>query len=130
MLRTLLTSNEVTLSDFNKIAETDSIPYKLDLILKTNLEATYPILMNDRGMEKAGIPQGCYILFDPNIQPKNGDIVYVCYNEEHLIRFYNKHGSTITLYGSTADIETIRWDGDGELIILGVVTWSLKCHTL
>jgi len=129
MLRTLLTSEKVIASDFYKVAETDSTPLKLDLILRRNLESDCLVRMNDRGMEKAGIPQGCYILFDSAILPQNDDIVYVAYNDQPLIRFYHKHGSVITLYGSTADIETIRWDGEGELTMLGVVAWSLKCHT-
>lgn len=77
-------------------------------------------------MEAAGIPDGSYMLFDRGIDPKNGDIVYVWYKDEKLIRFFAKHGPSVTLYSATPGYPSIVVDSD--LTFIGVITWSMKCH--
>ncbi|MDB5119746.1 MAG: peptidase [Sphingobacteriales bacterium] len=94
------------------------------------LETTFTVRMRGKAMEQAGIPEGSYVIFDSTTDPKNGNIVCVYYNDEYFIRFYAKHGSMITLYGCTADIETIRYNEEEEGKFMGVVTWSLKLHNL
>jgi len=129
MRKTLVTPKEFIQSGFTSPADEYAVPdLNLDQFLKRDPEATYPARMDGTAMEKAGIPSGSYLLFDRGIDPKNGDIVYVWFNEEKLIRFYEKHGSAITLYGSSPDVETIRVEGENELTLIGVITWSLKCH--
>ena len=127
MRKTLVHPKEFTQSGFTSPAEEYAVPdLNLEQFLKRDPEATYPARMQGKAMEKAGIPDGSYLLFDRGIEPKNGDIVYVWYLDEKLIRFYNKQASKVTLYAATPGYDSIAVDA--ELKLIGVITWSMKCH--
>jgi SOS-response transcriptional repressor LexA len=128
MRKTLITPKEFTQSGFTSPAEEYAVPdLKLDAFMIRNPEATYPARMDGDFLLEAGIPHGSYLLFDRGIDPKNGDIVYVWYKGQKLIRFYEKHGKQITLRAATNEFPTIQVDS--ELKLIGVITWSMKCQT-
>ena len=127
MRKTLVISKEFIQSGFPSPADEYAVPdLNLDHHLKRDPEATYPARMQGKAMEKAGIPDQSYLLFDRGIVPKNGDIVYVWYKNDKLIRFYEKHGQQITLYAATPGHPPIPVADD--LTLIGVITWSMKCH--
>ncbi|MCO5948071.1 LexA family protein [Mucilaginibacter flavidus] len=126
MRRTLVDPKEFIQSGFTSPAEEYAVPdLRLDHLMIRDPEATYPARMQGKAMEKAGIAEGSYLLFDRGIDPKNGDIVYVWYDNEKLIRFYEKHGQKITLYAATPGYPSIQVES--ELKFIGVVTWANKC---
>lgn len=127
MRKTLVSPKEFIQSGFTSPADEYAVPdLNLDHKLKRDPEATYPARMGGDAMEKAGIPDNSYLLFDRGVMPKNGDIVYVWYRQEKLIRFYRKVKHRITLYAATPGYPEIIIED--ELILIGVITWSLKCH--
>ena len=127
MRKTLAHPKEFTQSGFTSPAEEYAVPdLNLDQFMKRDPEATYPARMKGNAMELAGILDGSYLLFDRGIDPKNGDIVYVWYKDEKLIRFYEKRAGKVKLFGASADCKPIIVDS--ELILIGVITWSVKCH--
>ncbi len=127
MRKTLVSPKEFIQSGFTSPADEYAVPdLNLDQKLKRDPEATYPARMGGTAMEKAGIPDNSYLLFDRGVTPKNGDIVYVWYRQEKLIRFYKKVGQQVILYA--ADVKVPEIIVEDELILIGVITWSLKCH--
>jgi DNA polymerase V len=127
MRKTLVSPKEFIQSGFTSPADEYAVPdLNLDQKLKRDPEATYPARMGGNAMEKAGIPDNSYLLFDRGVTPKNGDIVYVWYRQDKLIRFYKKVGQKVILYAADTKVPDIIVED--ELILIGVITWSLKCH--
>ena len=128
MRKTLVTSKEYTQSGFTSPADEYAVPdLNLDNLLKRDPEATYPARMKGDALVEVGILDGSYLLFDRGIVPKNGYLVYVWYKEQKLIRFYKKENDRIILYTQSAKHPPIHVTGD--LTLIGVITWSMKCHT-
>jgi DNA polymerase V len=127
MRKTLVSPKEFIQSGFTSPADEYTVPdLNLDQHLKRDPEATYPARMNGEAMKDIGILHGSYLLYDRGIEPKNGSIVYVWYQQEKLIRFYEKKNGRVRLYAANAEHPDIVVTDHLELI--GVITWSLKCH--
>lgn len=130
MRKTLVDPKEFTQSGFTSPGEEDAIPAEnLDKNLKRDPEATYPARMGGKAMEKAGIPDGAYLLFDRGIIPKKGQVVYAWHDGEKVIRFYEKlKDGRIKLYPASDDYPTYYVDSEFiDSSFIGVVTWSMKC---
>lgn len=126
MRKTLVTPKEFIQSGFTSPADEYAVPdLNLDQHLKRDPDATYPARMGGKAMEKAGIPDGAYLLFDRGVDAKNGDVVYVWYKNEKYIRFYEKKNGRIRLYTNDDDYPPIYVDT--ELKLIGVITWSMNC---
>lgn len=91
-------------------------------LLNSNPDA---VLMRGNSMSKAGIPDGSYILIDKALQPRNGDIVWCCYEGEWMVRFYERHNGQVTLYAAQPGMQSVRVVE--PLTIIGVVVWAVKC---
>ena len=83
------------------------------------------VVMRGHSMAKAGIPDGSYVLIDKDLQPHNGDIIWCCYEGEWMVRFYERHGTQVTLYAAQPGMQAIRVVE--PLTLAGVVIWAVKC---
>lgn len=73
-------------------------------------------------------PEGCFVLVDPNLQPRNGQAVAVQIDsDEVVLRTYSKGASTLMLTADSYDgeYEDLIFTGNSlqEVKLLGLIVW-------
>lgn len=105
---------------------------RLDLnsLLIHQPDATFFMRVRGTSMINAGINDGDYVVVDRSLNAKNGSIVVAIVDGEFTIKTLSISQGLIQLSAENPAFPTIRFNPDQELVIWGVVTWTLKNHRL
>lgn len=95
-----------------------------------NPPATFFVQAESSSMEGegVGIHQGDILVIDRSITAKHGDIAMVLWDGGYMIKKLAISGSTVRLISASPDHPPILVPPETELVVWGVVTWSLTRH--
>lgn len=91
-----------------------------------NKPATYFMRVNGNSMTDAGIAGGDIVIVDRSVKPVNGKIVIAIVDGEMLIRRLEKTMNRLRLIPETPKLSPIEVSEFSELVIWGVVTYTIK----
>lgn len=89
--------------------------------------ATFPVKVTGKSMEPA-IHEGCYVVVDRSLEPKNQDIIVAVYKEEFTIRRFVKNSEGIFLVPENSNFPTVEVIMGEGFEVWGVVTFSIQQH--
>ena len=99
-------------------------PYKF---LVRNPVATFFVRVQGSSMQNTGIGNGDLLVVDRSITPKNGDIVVCSVNNLFTVKRLNLlSGGGVRLQAANPQFAPIVLQGIDELIVFGVVTFSIR----
>lgn len=99
-------------------------PYKL---LVRNPIATFFVRVQGNSMMNTGIGNGDLLVVDRSIHPKSGDIVVCSVNNLFTVKRLNLlSGGGVRLQAANPKFDPIVLQGMDELIVFGVVTFSIR----
>lgn len=103
---------------------------RLDLnkLLISQPEATYFMRVRGESMRDAGIDDGDYIVIDRSIEAKHGHIVLAVVDGEFTVKRLFKRAGHVKLQAENSSYADIALKDGQELIIWGVVAWTVKNH--
>ena len=111
------------------------IEQELDLIehIIDDPASTYYLWADGRSMVKGGIGSGDLLVVNIALSPRHRDIVVACIDGENTVKRFCQVGDQVYLAPEPLDEEAsdyrpIFFEEGSELLILGVVTHSLKAH--
>lgn len=109
----------------------DHAEQRLDLstLLIQQPDATFFMRVRGTSMRDAGIDDGDLVVIDRSVSAKHGQIVVAVVDGEFTIKRLNKKGRQIRLDAANPTFPNIELKDGQELVIWGVVTWTLKKHT-
>ncbi len=132
-LAPLVITDQMALPLFLHSAETESDPdvansHSLDLgaQLIRRPRATAYTYANDDTMQAFGVNTGDLLIIDRSIKPQDGDLVIARLEQELLCRSLDMRNSC--LHTGTDTLAPIRLNEHIEVIIEGVVTFSIRQH--
>lgn len=108
----------------------DHAQQRLDLntLLIHQPDATFFMRVRGQSMRDAGIEDGDFVVIDRSVQPKHGHVIVAVVDGEFTIkRLYSKKGA-VRLVAANPTFPDIDFKDGQELIVWGVVTWTLKQH--
>ena len=110
----------------------DHTQKRIDLndVLIHQPNATFFMRVRGESMRDAGINDGDYVIVDRSLEPRHGDIVLAVVDTEFTIKTLFKKGSSVRLIAANPTFPDIALREGQELVIWGVVTWTLKQHRL
>jgi DNA polymerase V len=79
-------------------------------------------------MREAGIDDGDYAVVDRSITPAHGQIVVAVVDGEYTIKRLYRRGHRVRLDAANPTFPNIELRDGQELVVWGVVTWTIKCH--
>ena len=91
-----------------------------------NKPATYFMRVSGNSMINACIHDGDIVIVDRSIKPQNGKIVIAVIDGEMLIRRYEKTANRLRLIPETPKLSPIEVTEFSNLVIWGVVTYTIK----
>ncbi|MBK8611256.1 MAG: translesion error-prone DNA polymerase V autoproteolytic subunit [Chitinophagaceae bacterium] len=91
-----------------------------------NKPATYFMRVSGNSMINASIHDGDIVIVDRSIKPVNGKIVIAVVDGEMLIRRLEKTMNRVRLIPETPKLSPIEVNEFSDLVIWGVVTYSIK----
>jgi DNA polymerase V len=105
----------------------DHTQKRIDLTeqLIINQDATFHFRVSGESMRGAGIYDGDVILVDRSVEPTHGLIVV---DGEFTVKRLYKRGKTIRLMSENEAFPPIELCDEQELVIWGVVTFSIRPH--
>lgn len=77
-------------------------------------------------MRDAGISDGDYVIVDRSLDPRHGDIVMAVVDGEFTVKTLFKKRDMVRLAAANPAFPDIELRDGQELVIWGVVTWTLK----
>lgn len=89
-------------------------------------DATFFMRVRGPSMRDAGIDDGDYVVVDRSITPKHGHIVVAVVDGEFTIKRLLRRGGRVRLQAANPTFSDIELHDGQELIVWGVVTWTLK----
>lgn len=110
----------------------DHAQERLDLnhLLIHQADATFFMRVRGSSMRDAGIDDGDYVVIDRSLTPTHGAIVVAIVDGEFTIkRLYQRKG-VVRLQAANPTFPSIDLKDGQELVVWGVVTWTLRQHTL
>lgn len=106
----------------------DHAQKRIDLndILIHQPDATFYMRVRGESMRDAGIDDGDHVIVDRSLTAKHGDIVMAVVDNEFTIKtLFSKRGTVRLVAANPTFPDIVLRDGQ-ELVIWGVVTWTLK----
>jgi len=79
-------------------------------------------------MRDAGIDDGDFVIVDRSIQPQHGFIVLAVIDGDFTIKRLFKRAGRVKLCAANPTFSDLVIRGAQELVVWGVVTWTLKKH--
>lgn len=106
----------------------DHAQQRIDLndILIHQPDATFYMRVRGESMRDAGISDGDHVIVDRSLDPKHGDIVMAVVDNEFTIKTLYKKRGVVRLAAANPTFPDIVLRDGQELVIWGVVTWTLK----
>ncbi len=106
----------------------DHAQKRIDLneILIHQPDATFFMRVRGESMRDAGISDGDYVIVDRSLNAKHGDIVMAVVDNEFTIKTLFKRRDAVRLVAANPTFPDIVLRDGQELVIWGVVTWTLK----
>lgn len=106
----------------------DHTQKRIDLndVLIHQPDATFYMRVRGESMRDAGISDGDHVIVDRSLEPRHGDIVMAVVDNEFTIKTLYKRRGTVRLVAANPTFPDIVLRDGQELIIWGVVTWTLK----
>lgn len=92
-------------------------------------DATFFMRVRGASMRDAGIDDGDLVVIDRSISAKHSQIVVAVVDGEFTIKRLHKKGRQVRLDAANPTFPNIELKDGQELVIWGVVTWTLKKHT-
>ncbi|KPX81935.1 putative Ultraviolet light resistance protein RulA [Pseudomonas amygdali pv. photiniae] len=86
----------------------------------------YLARVEDEGMQGGGMRTGDMLVVDRSQYAEHGDIVVASLNARQMCRRLHMHGDVVILKSEHPDYPPLHVTDHDDLIILGVVTYSLK----
>ncbi|RMP28338.1 putative Ultraviolet light resistance protein RulA [Pseudomonas coronafaciens pv. atropurpurea] len=86
----------------------------------------YLARVEDEGMRDAAMCSGDMLVVDRSQYAEHGDIVVASLNARQICRRLHMRGEVVILESENKDYPPLRVTDNDDLIILGVVTYSLK----
>lgn len=93
-----------------------------------NPPATFFVQAESTSMEDYGIQQGDILVVDRSISAKHGDIAMVLWDGGYMIKKLSISSRGVQLISGSQGGAPITVPSDVELVIWGVVLWSLTRH--
>ena len=99
----------------------------IDLVaeLIRNEPATFLFRATGQSMRERFVRDGDLLIMDRSLTPKSGDVVAATLNGDSCIKFFCREGNRMWLESANPDYPPIEVGPDAELVIEGVLTWSL-----
>ena len=109
----------------------DHAEQRLDLssLLIQQPDATFFMRVRGPSMRDAGIEDGDLVVIDRSINAKHGQIVVAVVDGEFTIKRLYKKRNLVRLEAANPTFPNIELKDGQELVIWGVVTWTLKKHS-
>lgn len=110
----------------------DHAQERLDLnqLLIHQADATFFMRVRGPSMRDAGIDDGDYVVVDRSLTPKHGAIIVAVVDGEFTIKRLYQSKGIVRLHAANPTFPSIELKPDQELIVWGVVTWTLRRHTI
>ncbi len=77
-------------------------------------------------MRDAGIEDGDYVIVDRSLEARHGDIVVAVVDSEFTVKTLHRKRGLVRLMAANPTFPNIELRDGQELVIWGVVTWTLK----
>ncbi len=108
----------------------DHAEQRLDLstLLVRQPDATFFMRIRGSSMREADIDEGDLVVIDRSVEAKHGHIVVAVIDGEFTIKRLYRKGRTVRLDAANPTYPNIELKDGQELVIWGVVTWTLKRH--
>lgn len=108
----------------------DHTQKRLDLneLLVQQADATFFMRVRGASMRDEGIEDGDYVVIDRSIEAKHGHIVLAVIDGEFTIKRLFRRAGRIKLQAANPTFSDIEFREGQELVVWGVVTWTLKGH--
>ncbi len=90
-----------------------------------NKVATFIVGVEGESMTGAGIRSGDHLIVDRSLEARHNDIVIACLNGEMTVKRLVLQDDQLLLVSENPDYSPIPVNGDAELIIWGVVTYTI-----
>ena len=90
-----------------------------------NKVATFIVGVEGESMTGAGIHSGDHLIVDRSLEARHHDIVIACINGEITVKRLVLQDDQLLLVSEHPDYAPIPVNGDAELIIWGVVTYTI-----
>ena len=100
-------------------------PIDLAAALVRNEPATFILRATGQSMRERFVRDGDLLIMDRSLTPKNGDVVAATLDGDSCIKFFCREGGRVWLESANPDYPPIPVGPDAELVIEGVLTWSL-----
>ncbi|WHQ45912.1 LexA family protein [Alcaligenes faecalis] len=110
----------------------DHAQERLDLnqLLINQVDATFFMRVRGPSMRDAGIDDGDYVVVDRSLEAKHGSIIVAVVDGEFTVKQLYRKGHTVRLIAANPTFPNIELKPGQELTVWGVVTWTLKRHTI
>lgn len=92
-------------------------------------DATFFMRVRGPSMRDIGIEEGDYVVVDRSLTAKHGSIIVAVVDGEFTIKRLYRKKDTVRLLAANPTFPNIELSPGQELIVWGVVTWTLKRHT-
>ena len=97
-------------------------PLNLNDLLVARPAATYFVRAAGRSMEGAGIRDGDLLVVDRSLAPEDGAVVVASVDGEFTVKRFRRDAEGVRLEAANPAFPTIRFEGEMELRLFGVVT--------
>jgi DNA polymerase V len=98
----------------------------LNEILILNPLSTFLFHVSGDSMKNAGIVDGDKLVVDRSIEPKHGQVVVACVDNEFTVKRLYRRAGVVKLVPANPDFPTIVFSDGQEMTVWGVVTWNLR----
>ncbi len=100
-------------------------PLDLEQLLITQREATFFWRVEGASMEGVGIYHGDLLVVDRSVTPVHGSIVVAVVEGGFVVKKLLRRAGEVVLCSAHPDYPEMRFSADQELVVWGVVQWSL-----
>ena len=97
-------------------------PLDLNELLVARPAATYFVRARGDSMAGAGVQDGDLLVVDRSLDPEDGSTVIACVDGEFTVKTYRRDKSGVRLEAANPAYPPIRFAGEMELRVFGVVT--------
>jgi DNA polymerase V len=98
----------------------------LNEILILNPLSTFLFHVSGDSMKNAGIVDGDKLVVDRSIEPKHGQVVVACVDNEFTVKRLYRRAGVVKLVPANPDFPTIVFSDGQEMTVWGIVTWNLR----
>ncbi len=98
----------------------------LNEFMVRNPAATFLLKVAGESMTGAGIFDGDILVVDRSLEPRDGDVVIACIDNEFTVKRLRRYPDRVVLQAENPAVPSIEVVGDIELVLFGVVTSSVK----